>query len=77
MSWVLTAFQIIFLIFAIGISTEFYHGKDLRNFFGALFYGAAAVGSYYLDSWWPLVMGFVILQLIRKIGLDPTDDARR
>lgn len=77
MSWVIFTFQIIFCFMAVAIYTEYRHGKDIRNLIGAVCYGGAAATSYYLATWWPLAVGFIILMLIRKLGFDPTDDARR
>jgi len=41
----------------------------------AVVYGASAVLAVALTHWWPLVAGFVLVWVLRLLGLDP--DVRR
>jgi hypothetical protein len=77
LGWALFVFQILFGIVAIAISVEFKHGWDIRNLLGSITFGAAAFASYYFTAWWPLIVGFGLLCIFKRIGLDPTDDDRR
>ena len=42
----------------------------------AITYGAAAGLAIVLTHWWPLVAGFVLVWVLRLLGLDPDVDRR-
>jgi hypothetical protein len=77
LAWALFIVQILFFVAAVGIFAEFRHGFDLRNLLGAAVFLVAAIASYSLTAWWPLIVGFALLCIFKRMGLDPGDDHRR
>jgi hypothetical protein len=78
LGWALLIVQIVFCVGAVG--TFAYARSDdprLRNFLASATFFLAAAGSYYLDAWWPLFVGFGLLWVYKFIGLDPADEHRR
>jgi hypothetical protein len=78
LGWALLIVQILFCVGAVG--TFAYAKSDdprLRNFLASATFFLAAAGSYYLNAWWPLIVGFGLLWAYKLIGLDPSHDNRR
>jgi hypothetical protein len=71
MSWALLIVQILFGVATVAIFAEFNHGKNYRNLLASVTFGAAAITSYYLVAWWPLLVGFALLWVYKLMGLEP------
>jgi len=65
----------VFASFAFGLFFEFSRSKHRGVFFAAVTYGAASFLAFYLASWWPLLIGFILAWLLRLLGGDPGYDA--
>lgn len=73
LAWALLILQILFGIAAVAILVEFSHGRNLKNLLASITFGASAIVSFYLVSWWPLLVGFALLWVYKVMGLDPSD----
>ena len=71
-------FYIILAIFAIlgfGIlssaaQTKF---KSVSLILGSICYIGAAISAYFLYSWWPLLIGFILASIVKYIFGDPAE----
>lgn len=68
---VLHIVQGLFALMAFGLLSGFAFSKQVGLLLAACAYGGAAVTSFYLVAWWPLVVGLVLSWILRKAGLDP------
>jgi hypothetical protein len=61
----------LFIALALGLVFAWYRQRHAGLLFMALAYGGAAGAALAHMEWWPLIVGFVIVWLIRFAGLDP------
>ena len=61
----------LFALLALGIFASFTQSKHIGLLLGALCFGSAAALSFYLQSWWPLPVGFAAAWGVRLLGGDP------
>jgi len=64
-----------FVFMAVALMLTYKRTGHYGVFLLGLTYGAAAALALVLTHWWPLVAGFVLVWVLRLLGLDP--DVRR
>jgi len=71
-------FSASFVFMAVALMMVYRRTRHYGAFLLALTYAAAAALAVVLMHWWPLVAGFVLVWVLRFLGLDPDvkkDDA--
>ena len=71
MEIIIYLFAASFIFMAVALMITFQRTKHYGVFLLGLTYGAAAVMAIVLTHWWPLVAGFVLVWILRLLGLDP------
>lgn len=71
MDIVIYLFAASFVFMAIALMITYQRTRHYGVFLLGLAYGASAVIAIVLVHWWPLVAGFVLVWLLRLLGLDP------
>ena len=72
-------FAALFVFMAIALITTYRRTRHYGVFLLAIAYAASAALAIVLMHWWPLVAGFVLVWVLRVLGLDPDvrkDDGR-
>jgi hypothetical protein len=64
-----------FIFMALALMLTYRRTRHYGVFLMGVTYGASAVIAIMLMHWWPLVAGFVLVWVLRLLGLDP--DTRR
>ena len=64
-----------FIFMALALMITYRRTRHYGVFLMGVTYGASAVIAIMLMHWWPLVAGFVLVWVLRLLGLDP--DTRR
>jgi 4-hydroxybenzoate polyprenyltransferase len=75
MEIIIYIFAASFIFMALALMITYRRTKHYGVFLLGLTYGAAAGLAIVLTHWWPLAAGFVLVWLLRLLGLDP--DTRR
>jgi hypothetical protein len=78
MNLVIYFFAASFVFMAIALMITYRGTRHYGVFLLALTYAASAALAIVLMHWWPLVAGFLLVWLLRLLGLDPDvrkDDA--
>ncbi len=75
MEIVIYLFAASFVFMALALMITFRKTRHYGVFLLGVTYGASAVMAIILTHWWPLVAGFVLVWVLRLLGLDP--DTRR
>ena len=78
MNLVIYFFAASFIFMAIALTITYRRTRHYGVFLLALTYAASAALAIVLMHWWPLVAGFLLVWLLRLLGLDPDvrkDDA--
>ena len=71
MEIIIYIFAASFIFMAAALMITYRRTKHYGVFLLGLTYGAAAGLAIVLTHWWPLVAGFVLVWLLRLLGLDP------
>ena len=72
MAIILYIAQGLFALMAIRLVLRYGESKHIGLILGAIAYGGAAITSFGLMAWWPLVAGFAIAWVLRLLGFDPS-----
>ncbi len=75
MNIIIYFFAASFIFMGAALFLTYRRTKHYGVFVMGLTYGASAVLGVMLMHWWPLVAGFVLVWMLRLLGLDP--DTRR
>ena len=75
MEIVIYLFAASFVFMALALMLTYRRTRHYGVFLMGVTYGASAVMAIVLAHWWPLVAGFVLVWVLRLLGLDP--DTRR
>jgi hypothetical protein len=54
----------------------YYRGRDFGLFIMGVTYGTSGLLAIALPHWWPLVAGFVLVWLLKLLGLEPAHDPK-
>jgi hypothetical protein len=71
MEIIIYIFAASFIFMALALIFTYRRTKHYGVFLLGLTYGAAAALAIVVMHWWPLVAGFVLVWLLRLLGLDP------
>ncbi len=74
MEFIVYVFSASFIFMALALMFTYYRTRHYGIFLLGITYGAAAFLAIVLMHWWPLLAGFVLVWVLRLMGLDP--DAR-
>ncbi len=76
MTIVIYLFAASFVFMAIALMITYRRTRHYGVFLLGLTYGASAVIAIMLTHWWPLVAGFLLVWVLRLLGLDPDTRGR-
>ena len=65
----------LFIVLAFTMLYVFYRSSHFGMFVMGLTYGCAGLLAILLGQWWPLIAGFVLVWLLKWLGLDPSDES--
>ena len=71
MVYVIFGFGALFIVLAGAMLYAFYRGRNFGLFIMGVTYGASGLLAIALAHWWPLVAGFVLLWMLKLLGLEP------
>ena len=71
MIYVIYGFAGLFLVLCATMMFVFYRDRHFGMFIMGVTYGASALVAISVPHWWPLVMGFALVLLLRLMGLEP------
>ena len=71
MEIIIYVFAASFCFMAVALMITYRRTKHYGVFLLGITYAVAAVLAVVLTHWWPLVAGFVLVWLLRLLGLDP------
>ena len=75
MEIVIYLFAASFVFMALALMLTYKRTRHYGVFLMGVTYGASAAIAIVLTHWWPLLAGFVLVWVLRLLGLDP--DTRR
>lgn len=61
----------LFIVLSCAMLYAFYRGRNFGLFIMGVTYGASGLLALALPHWWPLVAGFVLVWLLKFLGLEP------
>lgn len=67
----------LFIVLSCAMLYAFYRGRDFGLFIIGVTYGTSGVLAIALPHWWPLVAGFVLVWLLKLLGLEPSVGSER
>ena len=71
MEFVVYIFSISFVLMALALMFAYQRTKHYGLFLMGITYAASAGLAIVLMHWWPLVAGFILVWILRLLGLDP------
>ena len=71
MVYVIYGFAGLFLVLCATMMFVFYRDRHFGMFIMGVTYGASGLIAISIPHWWPLVMGFALVWLLRLMGLEP------
>ena len=71
MIYVIYAVAGVFIVLSFTMLYVFYRSSHFGMFIMGLTYGCSGLLAILLGHWWPLVAGFVMVWLLRWLGLEP------
>jgi len=67
----------LFIALSCAMLYAFYRGRNFGLFIMGVTYGTSGVLALALPHWWPLVAGFVLVWLLKLLGLEPSHEPAR
>ena len=67
----------LFVVIACAMLYAFYRGRNFALFIMGVTYGASGLLALALPHWWPLVAGFVLVWVLKLLGLEPGSEAEK
>jgi hypothetical protein len=71
MVYLIYGFAGLFIVLSWTMLYAFYRGRNFGLFILGVTYGTSGVLAIALPHWWPLVTGFVLVWLLKLLGLEP------
>lgn len=71
MVYVIYAFAGLFIVLCLAMLFVFYRSRHVGSFIMGIAYGTAGLVAIQLSHWWPLVAGFVLVWMLKLLGLEP------
>ena len=77
MNLLIYIFSASFILMSIGMLFAYRRTLHYGLFLMGLTYGASAGLALVLMHWWPLMAGFILVWILKLIGLDPDRELRK
>lgn len=77
MVYVIYGFAGLFIVLCLAMLFVFYRSRHIGSFIMAVAYGSAGLIAIQLSHWWPLVAGFVLVWMLKLLGLEPDAEPPR
>ena len=78
MTWVVYSFAALFASLGAALGFAYTRNKHPGLLLMGIIYFVSALAAVVLSHWWPLVAGFVVLWVLRAMGMEPpTEGARK
>jgi hypothetical protein len=77
MVYVIDGFGALFVVLSCTMLYAFHRGRNFGLFVMGVTYGASGLLAIALPHWWPLVAGFVLVWLLKLLGLEPSHEPPR
>jgi hypothetical protein len=74
MFYLIYGFAGLFIVLSCAMLYAFHRGRDFGLFIMGVTYGASGVLALALPHWWPLAAGFVLVWVLKWLGLEPGDE---
>jgi len=71
MVYVIYFFAGVFILLAAGMFFAYYRTRHFGLFIMGTTYAASGLLALALPHWWPLVTGFVLVWILRMLGMEP------
>jgi hypothetical protein len=71
MIYVIYGFAGLFLVLCATMLFVFFRDRHTGMFIMGVTYGSSGLIAIWIPHWWPLVMGFALVWLLRFMGLEP------
>jgi hypothetical protein len=71
MIYVTYGFASLFIVLASAMFFAYYRSSHFGLFIMGVTYAASGLLAFAIAHWWPLVAGFVLVWLLRLLGLEP------
>jgi hypothetical protein len=72
MIYVISIFGGLFIVLSLTMLYVFYREQHFGTFLMGITYGLSGLLAITLPHWWPLVVGFVMVWLLRLMGMEQT-----
>ena len=69
--WVVYTLSAVFIAMALALVFAYSRTRHNGLLLMGVSYGASAILAIVVSDWWPLAVGFVIVWIMRAMGLDP------
>jgi hypothetical protein len=77
MIYLIYGFGGLFIVVSCAMLYAYYRGRNFGLFIMGVTYGTSGVLALILPHWWPLVAGFVLVWLLKLLGLEPGHEPAR
>ena len=77
MVYAIYGFAGLFIVLSCTMLYAFYCNRNFGLFIMGVTYGTSGVLAIALPHWWPLVVGFVLVWLLKLLGLEPSAESER
>ena len=67
----------LFIVLSCAMLYAYYRGRDFALFIMGVTYGTSGLLAIALPHWWPLVAGFVLVWMLKLLGLEPSHEPAR
>lgn len=67
----------LFVLLSLVMLYVFYREQHFGTFLMAITYGLSGLLAIALPDWWPLVVGFVMVWMLRLMGMEPSHEPAR
>ena len=74
---IIYVFSASFILMTVALLFAYRRTGHYGLFLMGLTYGASAGLAIVLTHWWPLIVGFILVWILKMLGLDPGWDAER
>jgi hypothetical protein len=77
MVYLIYGFAGLFIVLSCAMLYAYYRGRNFGLFIIGVTYGTSGVLAIALPHWWPIVAGFVLVWLLKLLGLEPSHEPAR
>ena len=77
MIYLIYGFAGLFIVLSCAMLYAFYRARNFGLFIMGVTYGASGVLALALPHWWPLVAGFVLVWMLKLLGVEPKQEPEK